>query len=322
MHRALTGIKPSGHVHLGNLLGSIRPALGLQRNYAAFYFIADYHALTTVDTAMELRTATREVVASWLALGLDPERTLLFKQSAVPEVNELAWILSCQIPVGMLDRGHAVKAARDGGREPNAGTLYYPVLMAADILLYDSDIVPVGQDQRQHVEIARDIAQKVNFRYGEGTLVVPEVSVQEAVAVVPGLDGQKMSKSYGNEIPLWVPSKQLRKLVMRIVTDSLGVDDRKDPDTCTVYQLYKHFAAPEQVQDLARRYRAGGLGYGTAKQELFEVLDAALAPARDRYEALVADPAHLDEVLASGGQRARTAAATTLARVRDRVGLT
>lgn len=322
MQRALTGIKPTGNVHLGNYLGMIRPALDLQDRYAAFYFIADYHALTSVEDGQTLRRASREIAATFLAVGLDPRRTVLFRQSAVPEVCELAWILSCTIPTGVLERGHAVKAARDGNLEVNVGTWFYPVLMAADILLYDSAVVPVGRDQKQHVEIARDIAIKVNHRYGDDTLVVPAPSIRDDVAVVPGLDGKKMSKSYGNEIPLWAEPKALRKLVMRMVTDSRGVDDVKDPDTCNVFALYKLFATPAQVEDLRGRYLRPGMGYGHAKQELFEVLDGHLAPMRERFRDLMEHPNHLEEILDDGARRARTAAATTLARIRDRSGLT
>jgi tryptophanyl-tRNA synthetase len=322
VQRALTGIKPTGHPHLGNLLGAIRPALALQERYDAFYFIADYHALTSIESPEELRQATREVVATWLALGLDPQRTVLFRQSAIPEVCELAWILGCTIPFGVLERGHAVKAAREDDREPNVGTWYYPVLMAADILLYDTAIVPIGKDQKQHVEIARDLAIKMNHRYGDDTLVVPAPSILDDVATIPGLDGRKMSKSYGNEIAIWAPSKQLRKLVMKIVTDSKGVDEPKDPDSCNVFALYRLFAPPDRVADLRRRYEAGGMGYGTAKQELFEVLDAALDEPRRAYEDWMGHPHRLEEILAVGAERARAAADVTLRRIRDRVGLT
>lgn len=322
MNRSLTGIQPSGQVHLGNYLGAIEPAVRLQDQHEAFYFIADLHALTSSTDAKVLRSASREVAATFLATGLDPQRAALFRQSAVPQVTELAWVLSCNVPAGMLDRGHAVKAARDGDREVNAGTLFYPLLMAADILLYDATVVPVGRDQKQHVEIARDIALKLNYRYGEGTLVVPEVSIQEAVGVIPGLDGRKMSKSYGNTVPLWTPSKQLRKLIMKIVTDSRGVDDIKDPDSDNVFALFKLFASPDQVADLRARYHAPGLGYGHAKQELFEVLDAHLAEPRERFHEWMSHPSRLDEVLAEGAQKAQTAARRTLGRIRDRVGLT
>jgi tryptophanyl-tRNA synthetase len=319
--RSLTGIKPTGDIHLGNYLGAVRPGLALQDRYTAYYFVADYHALTTSDDPDELRQASRAIAATFLAFGLDPERHVLFRQSDVPGVCELAWILACQLPPGQLERGHAVKAAREAGRDVNVATWLYPVLMAADILLYDSDVVPVGADQKQHVEVARDIAIKMNHRYGEGTLKVPEVSIQQEGAAVPGLDGRKMSKTYRNAIALWQTPKALRKQVMRIVTDSRGVDDPKDPDTDTTFQLYRLFATPDQVEDLRRAYLAGGLGYGHAKQALYEVLDAHLAEPRERYHHWMNDPSALDDVLAAGARRARAAAHATLDRVRERVGL-
>jgi tryptophanyl-tRNA synthetase len=322
VQRALTGIKPTGNVHLGNYLGMIRPALDLQEKYAAFYFIADYHALTSVEDAAHVRSASRQIAATFLACGLDPKKTVLFRQSAVPEVCELAWILGCVMSQGQLERGVAVKAALAGDIEVNVGTWYYPVLMAADILLYDSAVVPVGKDQKQHVEIARDLAVKMNHRYGEGTLVVPAPSIRDEVAVVPGIDGRKMSKSYGNELALWSDPKALRKQVMRIVTDSRGVDDVKDPDTCNVFQLYRLFATPEQTASLRERYLKPGLGYGHAKQELFDVLDAHIAPKRTIYQSYIENPRLLEEILADGADRARAAAMTTMRRVRDRVGLT
>jgi len=322
LQRALTGIKPTGNVHIGNYLGMIRPALELQEHYEAFYFIADYHAMTTVNDGSVLRKFTLETAATWLAFGLDPSRTVLFRQSAVPEVCELAWMLACQMPVGMLERGHAVKAARDDNREINAGIMYYPVLMAADILLYDSNVVPVGQDQQQHVEIARDVAQKVNHLWGEDTLVVPEVQVRPQVAVVPGLDGRKMSKSYGNEIALWGSSKALEKRIGRIVTDSTPLEEPKDPDTDNVFNLYQLLATPEQVEELRSRYLAGGFGYGHAKQELYKAMESLLAEPRERYDSWLAQPSRIEEVLEDGARRARTAAARTLARVRGRAGVT
>ncbi len=323
MKRALTGIQPSGEVHLGNYLGMVVPALALQEQYATFYFIADYHALTTVRDPELLRRSTLSAAATFLALGLDVQgNATLFRQSAVPEVCELAWILSCLTSAGTLERGHAVKAAREDGREVNAGTVFYPMLMAADILLYDSHVVPVGQDQKQHVEVARDLAIKFNHHYGEGTLVVPEVLIREDVGLIPGTDGRKMSKSYGNTIPLWLPSKKLRKAIMRIVTDSRGLDEPKDPERDNVYRLYALFATPEQAADLAARYRAGGLGYGHAKQELFELMEARLAEPRARYEEWMAHPERIEEVLAAGAARARRAAEATLSRVRAAVGLT
>jgi len=319
--RSLTGIKPTGNVHVGNWLGSIRPALELAKTYDAFYFIADYHAMTTMTDGDTLRRHTYETAATWLAFGLDPSRTVLFRQSAVPEVCELAWMLSCQMPVGMLERGHAVKAAKDDDREINAGLMYYPVLMAADILLYDSNIVPVGKDQKQHVEICRDLAAKVNHAWGEGTLVVPEVQIQEDVAVVPGLDGRKMSKSYGNEISLWLSSKELKKRIGRIVSDSTPVEAPKNPDTDTTFALYKALAPADKTEDLRQRYIRGGYGYGHAKQELFEVMDTLLAEPRERYHAWLADPARIESVLEDGARRARVAAERTLLRLRQRAGV-
>lgn len=318
--RALTGIKPTATPHIGNLLGMIEPALRLQDTHDAYYFIADYHALTTLHDREKMRQYSREVAATWLALGLDPARTVLFAQSDVPEVAELAWLLACVTGVGALERAHAYKAAQEAGKDINVGTFFYPVLMAADILAYDSDHVPVGKDQKQHVEMARDMALAFNHRFGE-VFVVPEPLIRDEVATIPGLDGRKMSKSYGNAVEVWLPSKQLRKKLMGIVTDSKGVDDVKDPDTCNVFSLYKLFATPDQVAALAARYRAPGLGYGHAKQELFEVMDAQLAPARERYEALLAEPDRLDAVLADGAHRARRLALSVLGRARDACGL-
>jgi tryptophanyl-tRNA synthetase len=317
--RALTGIKPTATPHLGNLLGAIQPALELQEKVDAFYFIADYHALTPLQDAPRMRQYTREVAATWLALGLDPARTCLFVQSDIPEVAELTWLLACVLGAGALERAHAYKAAQADGREINVGTFLYPVLMAADILIYDSNAVPVGKDQKQHVEMARDMAQAFNSRFGE-VFVIPEPIIAEAVATIPGLDGRKMSKSYGNTIEVWLPAKQLRKKIMSITTDSLGVDDVKDPDNCNVFALYKLFATPEQIEALAARYRAPGLGYGHAKEELFQVVEARLAPARARYEHLLAHPEEIDAVLDSGTRRARTIAAGVLARAREAVG--
>lgn len=318
--RSLTGIKPTGTPHLGNLLGAIRPALALQDRYDAFYFVASYHALTTLQDAAEMRRQILEVAATWLALGLDPTRTALFRQQDVPEVCELAWILSCVTGKGMLDKAHAFKDAEARGRELNVGVYTYPVLMAADILIFDSDVVPVGKDQKQHVEIARDIALRFNDRFGE-TLRLPEPLIRDEVATIPGLDGQKMSKSYGNAIEIFLPPKQLRKKIMSIQTDSIPLEEPKNPDTCNVFALYKLFASPEQTADLAGRYRAGGLGYGHAKQELFEVMDATLAESRERYFEFLAHPEPLLDVLSAGAARARAVARATVDRVRDRVGV-
>ncbi len=327
--RSLTGIKPSGTPHLGNLLGAIRPALELARGHDAYYFIADYHALTTVHDAERMRSLTHELAATWLASGLDPEEVVFFRQSDVPEVFELAWALGCFAGKGLLNRAHAYKAVvqenEAAGRDRDAGVsvgLYtYPVLMAADILLYDSDVVPVGRDQKQHVEIARDIASAVNHVAGSEVLHLPAPRIDDDVATITGLDGRKMSKSYDNVIPLFAPPKRLRKLVMSITTDSASVEDAKDPESCNVFALYRLFAEPGEVEELAGRYRAGGMGYGEAKQLLFEAIDAQVAPARERYEELVADTAALDAVLADGAARARTRATATMQRVRSALGI-
>jgi len=318
--RALTGIQPSGIPHVGNLKGAIEPALALQETHEPYYFIASYHALTTVRDAEVLRNFQFEAAATWLAFGLDPERTSLFLQQDVPEVAELSWILSCITNQGLLERAHAYKAARDTGREINVGTFCYPVLMAADILIYDSHHVPVGKDQKQHVEMARDMAQRFNDRYGE-VFVLPEPLIREEVATVPGLDGRKMSKSYDNTLPLFLPPKQLRKRIMKIVTQTSDVEAPKDPDTCNVFALYKLFADDAQQQALADRYRAGGMGFGNAKQELFEVLDAVLEEPRARYQELVADPTQVQAVLDQGAARARSVAQDTMGRVREACGL-
>lgn len=318
--RALTGIKPTGSPHIGNLLGMYRPAMELQKTHEGFFFVASYHALTTMRDAEQMRAQTIEVAANWLALGLDPARSVLWAQHDVPEVTELAWILSCITSKGMMDKAHAFKDALAKNKEVNIGLYTYPVLMAADILAFDSHVVPVGKDQKQHVEMTRDMAQRFNHLFGE-TLVVPEPMVRKEVETVPGLDGQKMSKSYGNTIEIFLPEKKLRKKFMSIVTDSKGVDDAKDPDTCNVFQLYKLFATPDQQADLASRYRAGGLGYGHAKQELFEVVNSGLMGPRERYMALMDKPEDVREILDNGAIRARKIARATLDRVRGAVGL-
>ena len=318
--RSLTGIKSTGSPHIGNLLGMYDPAIAKQETHDCFYFIASYHALTTVRDAAQLRAMNFEVAACWLALGLDPERSTLWSQHDVPEVTELAWILSCLTHKGMLDKAHAFKDAVAKGKDVNVGLYTYPVLMAADILAFDSHVVPVGRDQKQHVEMTRDMAQRFNHIFGE-TLVVPEAEVKAAVATIPGLDGQKMSKSYDNAIEIFLPPKKLRKKFMSIVTDSKGVDDPKDPDDCNVFQLYKLFANPDQQADLAARYRAGGLGYGHAKQELYELVEKRLAEPRERYNAFLSDEEKLREILEYGASKARVVARSTLDRVRTAVGL-
>jgi tryptophanyl-tRNA synthetase len=329
MKISLTGIKPTGILHIGNYFGAIKPALELAKEYDARYFIADYHALNTVKDPKELAANIREVAAGWLASGLDPEKVIFYRQSSVPETFELATMLMAFTAKGLMNRAHAYKAAvqENTGKKDdpdagiNMGLFTYPVLMAADIILFDSDVVPVGKDQVQHVEMAQDIAQAVNFNYKSQVLKVPQAVVQDTVAVVPGLDGRKMSKSYNNTIPLFVPEKQLRKLIMRIVTNSQGVEEPKDPDTSQIYLLYKLFAGAEEQQTLAKRCREGGMGWGEAKEELFRVVNRELSPLRDRFEAILADPAGLDSILARGAEKARPIAAATVKRFRHAAGI-
>jgi tryptophanyl-tRNA synthetase len=326
---ALTGIKPTGILHIGNYFGAIKPALALARDYDARYFIADYHALNTMKNPRELSANIREVAAGWLAAGLNPEEVIFYRQSSVPETFELTTILMAFSSKGLMNRAHAYKAAvqenLDQKDDPDAGInmglFTYPVLMAADILLFNAHLVPVGKDQVQHVEMAQDIAQALNFNYQAELLRVPEASIQEQVAVVPGLDGRKMSKSYGNTIPLFAPEKELRKLIMRIVTNSQAVEEPKDPDRSQIYLLYKLFATAEEQTALAARYRAGGMGWGQAKEELFQVVNRELAPLREKFEAIMAAPAALDAVLARGAEKARPIAAATLARLRRAAGI-
>ncbi|MDR2371013.1 MAG: tryptophan--tRNA ligase [Treponema sp.] len=326
---ALTGIKPTGILHIGNYFGAIKPALELARDYDARYFIADYHALNTMKDPEEMASCIREVAAGWLAAGLDPEKVIFYRQSSIPEVFELTSMLMAFTSKGLMNRAHAYKAAvqenAERGDDPDAGVnmglFTYPVLMAADIILFDSDVVPVGKDQVQHIEMAQDIAQAVNFNYKKEVLKVPRAAVQDEVAVVPGLDGRKMSKSYGNVIPLFAPEKELRKLVMRIVTNSQGVDEPKDPDASQIYQLYKLFAPAEEQAALAARYRAGGMGWGEAKEELFRAANRTLGPLRERFEAIMTDREKLDAVLEQGAEKARPIAAATVRRFRKAAGI-
>lgn len=328
--RVLTGIKPTGTPHVGNLLGAIRPALRLaSQGYDAMYFIADYHALTTVHDRGRLAQLTREVAATWLALGLDPERVTFYRQSDVPEVFELAWILSCFTSKGWMNKAHAYKALvaenqQAGHADVDAGVTIgvylYPVLMAADILAFDVDLVPVGKDQVQHIEIARDIAQRVNHTYNAELLRLPTAKLDDGAAIVPGIDGRKMSKSYDNTVPLFAPVKQLEKIIKRIVTDSAPPDAPKDPDTSTIFQIYRAVATADEANALADRFRTG-IGWGQAKQVLFERLRDELDDARGRYDALMANPAHIDELLAIGAGRARAMARIVVDRMRAAIGI-
>ena len=331
MKRVLTGIKPTGSPHLGNYVGAIRPALEVaaRDSLQGLFFIADYHALTTIHDREELDRLTREVAAVWFAFGLDPARVLFYRQSAVPETFELAWILACFTSKGWLNRAHAYKAkvaeAAARNTDPDAlvdmGLFNYPVLMAADILLFDSDLVPVGRDQEQQLEIARDLVERVNHVYGAGVLHAPEALVGEDTAVVPGLDGRKMSKSYGNTLPLFAPPKQLRKLVNQIVTDTSPPDAPKDPEASLIFQIYRMLAPPADTAALRARYEAG-IGWGDAKAQLADLLERVLAEPRARYEELMANPARIDALLADGAVRARQLAAPVMERVRRAIGIT
>ena len=318
--RNLSGIQPSGKLHIGNYFGMMKPALELQEQGEAFLFIADYHAMTTVSNADQLRQGVRDVALDFLACGLNPEKTAFYRQSDVPEVTELTWLLSVVTPVGLLERCHSYKDKLAKGIAPTHGLFSYPVLMAADILAVQSDVVPVGRDQKQHVEVTRDLAIKFNLAYGE-TFKVPEPSIRDSVAVVPGVDGQKMSKSYNNTIELFAPEKETKKQFMRIVTDSRTLEDPKVPEECNVFALYRLFATDAQREDMAARYRAGGLGYGTVKTATFELMMETFAPYRKKREELVKNPDYVEEVLRKGAARAREEACRTLKTARRAVGL-
>jgi tryptophanyl-tRNA synthetase len=329
MKIALTGIKPTGHLHIGNYFGAIKPALSLADSYNARYFIADYHALNAVKNPVELKQNIFEIAAGWLASGLDPKKVIFYRQSAVPETFELTTILMAFTSKGLLNRAHAYKAVVqtniENGSDPDAGInmglFTYPVLMAADILLFDTDVVPVGRDQTQHVEMAKDIAEAINFNYKKELLKIPSALVQEDVAIVHGLDGRKMSKSYGNVIPLFTNEKQLRKTVMRVITNSQGVDEPKNPDDSQIFSLYKLFASTDEQNKLAARYRAGGMGWGDAKEELFRVINRELSPMREKFDALIADPKQIENILEEGAEKARVIAKEKLRILRDAIGI-
>jgi tryptophanyl-tRNA synthetase len=325
---ALSGIKPTGELHIGNYLGMIKPALDLADEYQALYFIADYHALTTVRDRKTLNHLVYGVAAALLALGLDTEKIVFFRQADVPEIFELTWILACFTAKGLLNRAHAYKAVVDAnqaaGKQPdadiNAGLYNYPVLMAADILLYGSHFVPVGQDQRQHVEIARDIADALNHNYGR-IFTLPEPLIQEAVMTIPGIDGRKMSKNYNNTIPIFADSRALRKQVMRIVTDSKRPEDPKNPDACNVFGIYRYFATPEAVEAKKNLYLNGGLAYSDIKQELYELLENKFGSSREAYLRLVQDHGHLDTILNRGAAKARAMGMPLMEKLRRKIGI-
>jgi tryptophanyl-tRNA synthetase len=326
MKTILTGIKPTGDVHLGNLLGAIRPAIEISKTSdfdRSLYFIADAHALTSVRDPKEFKKYVYEIAATWIALGLDTDKSIFFKQSDIKEVFELSWLLQCMTPKGDMNRAHSYKdrvqknneEKRDPDYGVNMGLFGYPILMSADILLYDTNSVPVGKDQIQHIEIARSIAGRCNEYFGESTFVEPMELIQENGSYIPGLDGRKMSKSYGNSIALWGTEKQLKKTINKIVTDSTPPEEAKDPDKCTIMELYRLFANSQQVSELEERYR-NGIGWGHAKAELFVVVNEYLKGPRDKYNNLINNPQLIDEVLSQGAERARLIAQESMNRIR------
>jgi len=318
--RILSGIQPSGKLHIGNYFGMMKPAIELQEQGEAYLFIANYHAMTTVQDAAALRQMTTDVALDFLACGIDPARTAFYRQSDVPEVQELAWMLSVLCPMGLLERCHSYKDKTARGIAASHGLFAYPVLMAADILAVNSNVVPVGRDQKQHVEVTRDLAIRFNNTYGE-VFTIPEPSIREQVAVVPGIDGQKMSKSYSNTIDIFSEGKALKKQVMKIVTDSKELEEPKDPDTCNVFALYKLFASEAEQAELAERYRAGGMGYGHAKTELLDKINELFGPMREKRAELANDMDFVEDVLRQGAEKARQLARETLRSARQAVGL-
>lgn len=328
--RVLTGITTSGTPHLGNYVGAVRPAVAASRRAGveSFYFLADYHALIKTSDPLRVQRSTLEIAATWLACGLDPQQVWFYRQSDIPEIPELTWLLTCVAAKGLLNRAHAYKAAvdRNGqeGQDPdagiNAGLYMYPVLMAADILMFNAHSVPVGRDQVQHIEMARDIAARFNHLYGGEYFVLPEAAVEAHVATLPGLDGRKMSKSYDNTIALFAPAGELKKQIAGIVTDSRAPGEAKDTDNSTVFTLYQAFASSEETAAMRAAF-ADGIGWGDAKQKLFARIDAELAPARARYQQLIDQPAHIEDILQAGARKARALATPFMAQLRAAVGL-
>lgn len=327
--RVLTGITTTGTPHLGNYVGAIKPAIEASRDLSvqSFYFLADYHALIKCPDPERVRRSTLEIAATWLALGLDTDHAVFYRQSDIHEIPELTWLLSCVTAKGLMNRAHAYKAAvadnESAGEDPDfgitMGLFNYPVLMAADILMFNARHVPVGRDQLQHLEMTRDIAARFNHRYGE-CFVLPEARIDDHVATLPGTDGRKMSKSYDNTIPLWLPEKKLRKAIMKIKTNSLEPGEPKDPDSTAVYAIYAAFAAPDQREAMRRAF-AEGIAWGEVKQQLFELVNAELAEPREKYEALMSDPARIEKTLRAGAERARSHAGPFIRRLREAVGI-
>ncbi len=321
MPRILTGIQSSGRPHLGNLLGAIMPAIAQSNKTGndSFLFIADMHALTTVKEAQLMKENTLAVAAAWMACGFDTEKHTFYRQSAIPEVCELTWYLSCVTPFPMLANAHSFKDKSDRLSDVNAGLFTYPVLMAADILLYQAELVPVGKDQKQHIEMARDIATAFNLRYGD-LFTLPEAQIDEQVMTIPGTDGQKMSKSYQNTIDVFLPENQLKKQVMSIITDSTPLEEPKNPDTCTVFKLYSLLAEKEPIAELRKQYLGGNFGYGHAKKALLDVILDRFKTERSHYDELMKEPLQLENALKNGAEKARSIAVPTLQEARKRIG--
>jgi tryptophanyl-tRNA synthetase len=318
--RILSGIQPSGVLHIGNYFGMMQPAVALQAEGEALYFIADYHALTSLRDPEAMRANSRRVALDFLACGLDPQRATLFRHSDVPQVTELAWILSTVAPMGLLERAHSYKDKLARGMSPTVGLFSYPILMAADILIYDSDVVPVGKDQKQHIEITRDLAVKMNETFGS-IFKLPEPRIRAVTETVPGIDGQKMSKSYGNNIDIFGDENEMRKRVMSIVTDSAPVEAPKDPTNSTIFKLYSLVASNDEIAEMREQFLKGGTGYGDFKKRLFEKLWEYFAPMRKRREDILKDKSYIDDVLTRGATRANEIANRVMGRVRKAVGL-
>jgi len=321
MSRVLTGIQSTGVPHLGNLLGAIIPMINMSKSSGneIFAFIADMHSLTSIKDGNTIRENTYAVAATWLAFGIDIEKNVFYRQSDIPEVTELTWYLNCFMPFNRLQLAHSFKDKSERTNEVNAGLFNYPVLMAADILLYDAEIVPVGKDQKQHLEFTRDLANRFNHQYGE-VLVEPKISLNEKTMLVPGVDGQKMSKSYGNTINIFLPDKQLRKVIMKIKTDDLALEEPKNPESCNVFNIFSLIASKDQINELDKKYRSGNYGYGHAKQELFELITDKFSKERKAFNYYMENKNILDEKLAIGAKKAKFIAKNTLTRVRNVIG--
>lgn len=319
--RVLSGVKPTGNLHIGNYFGAIQQFVELQHKYEGYYFVADYHSLNSNPEPQNLKKNSMDIIMDYMALGLDPEKSTIFLQSSVPEVVELAFLLSNVTSMGLLMRAHSYKDQQAKGLVPNVGLFYYPLLMAADILLYDSNYVPVGKDQKQHLEITRDIALRFNQMYDDEFFIIPEPMILDTVSVIPGTDGQKMSKSYGNTIEIFAPEKQLKKQVMNIVTDSTPLEEPKDPENCNVVKLFKFFADEAAVAEMKTKYREGNYGYGHAKLELFEGIKKVFGEARERRVELAKNTEYVQKVLNEGSEKARYTAIKKIRKIKKKMGL-